>query len=236
MRSVLLIDDDAMSRELFTLLLEAEGYTVRSSASGDDALRLLQAESFQPEAILADLQMPGLAGSALATALQIRCPRSVLIGMSASQPSGGTPQGFHAFLLKPFDGAQFTQALKHGIATAIPAPAATTHDLDETVIAALAASMSPAQLNRLYALCVSDARKRAAAMQRSLASGDDAAFRREAHAIKGGASMLGACAVAALARQMEEQGINEDASRRMDEIMAAAERLEGILVLRFPAE
>ncbi len=236
MRSVLLIDDDAMSRELFALLLEAEGYTVRSSASGDDALRLLQTESFQPEAVLADMQMPGLAGSALAAALQARCPQSVLIGMSASQPSSGPPQGFHAFLLKPFDGTQFTQALQCGTATAIPAQTAATQDLDETIMAALAASMPPSQLSQLYALCLSDARKRAAAMRQSLASGDDAAFRREAHAIKGGASMLGARAIAALARQMEEQGINKDASRRMDEIMEAAERLEGMLVLRFPAE
>jgi HPt (histidine-containing phosphotransfer) domain-containing protein len=178
--------------------------------------------------------MPGLTGSALAAALRWQCPQAVLLGMSATQPAGGTPSGFHAFLLKPFDGGQFTLAL-NGCAQALQ-PQATLQDLDESVAAALAASMTSSQLSQLYALCIRDARKRAAAMQQSIASADNAAFRSEAHAIKGGASMLGACTVAALARQLEEQGINQDASRRMDEIMAAVTRLEGILLLRFPAK
>jgi len=236
MRTVLLIDDDAVSRELFTVLLEAEGYTLRACASGEDALHLLQKESWHPDAILTDMQMPGITSTALAAALQIRCPQSILIGMSASQPTGGTPQGFRAFLLKPFNGSQFTQALERGAAAEAPPQAAATLDLDETVMAALSSSMPPSQLRQLYALCLSDARKRAASMRASLATGDDAAFRREAHAIKGGASMLGARTLSSLARQLEEQGINQDASRRMDEIMAAAARLEGMLVLRFPAE
>lgn len=233
MRTVLLIDDDAMSRELFTLLLEAEGYAVRASESGDDALRLLQSTPWQPDAILADMQMPGLTGAALTSELQARCPQAPLIGMSASRPANGAPQGYHAFLLKPFDGAQFTQALA-GSTPSEPTPP-DAQELDEAVVTKLAASMPPAQLRQLYALCISDARKRAAAMQQSIAAADDAAFRREAHAIKGGASMVGAMAVAALARQMEEQGINQDASSRMDEIKAALLRLEGMLVLRFPA-
>jgi len=236
MRSVLLIDDDAMSRELFAFLLEAEGYAVRACVSGDAALAALHADKSQPDAVLSDMQMPGLTGPALAAAIRACCPGSVLIGMSASQPAGGVPAGFDAFLLKPFDGAQFTQALEAKAAPSSAAPENALPDLDEAVLAPLAAAIPPEQLKQLYALSLSDTRKRVAAMRQSLAAGDAAAFRSEAHAIKGGASMLGARALTGLAKRLEETGIDGDASRYLDEIMAATERLEGILLLRFPKD
>jgi len=236
MRSVLLIDDDTMSRELFAFLLEGEGYAVRVSISGDAALEVLRAGTWRPDAILSDMQMPGMTGSVLATAIRECCPGSILIGMSASKPAGGVPAGFDGFLLKPFNGEQFTQALE-----AAPVPAAATAetsdlpDLDLAVMAPLAAAIPAAQLRELYTLSVTDTRKRVAAMGLSLAGGNDAAFRREAHAIKGGASMLGARALAGLAKQLEEAGITADASSRLDVIMTAVDRLEGILLLQLPS-
>jgi len=235
MCSVLLIDDDPMSRELFTLLLEAEGYTVCAAVSGDAALHLLKTEPWQPDAVLTDLQMPGLTGSALATALHTQCPRCLLIGMSASQPADGTPSGFHAFLLKPFDASAFTRALAGLQAPTMPGQPEEC-DLDEATAAQLSAAMPAAQLLQLYTLCLSDARKRAAAMAASLAAADDASLRREAHAVKGGASMLGLRSLAARARLLEEQGINADASPRLDAIMELIVRLERMLELRFPLE
>lgn len=236
MSSVLLIDDDAMSRELFTLLLEAEGYAVRACENGDAALAALRADKSQPDVILSDMQMPGITGTALAQAVRVLCPKSVVVGMSASQPSSGLPEGFDAFLLKPFDGAQFTQALhaKPSTKTVDAAKSTELPDLDQTIAGPLAAAMPAEQLSALYALSLSDTRKRITVMRQSLAAGDDSTFRREAHAIKGGAGMLGAAVMAGLARQMEEAGISGDAPRLLDDLIAAAARLEGILLLRSP--
>jgi CheY-like chemotaxis protein len=236
MRSVLLIDDDAMSRELFSILLEGEGYGVRTCDSGDAAVAMLRAESWRPDAILSDMQMPGLTGTALAETLRRLSPASVMAGMSAS--GAGLPAGFDIFLQKPFDGAQFTAALESLSRTGAVKQdeAGVEPDLDETMLATLEAAMPAKQLAELYALALRDTRKRVASMRESLAGGEDAAFRREAHAIKGGAAMLGARAVAGLARQMEEAGISEDASRLLEELMAAAERLEGMLLLRLPQD
>lgn len=237
MRSVLLIDDDAMSRELLSLLLGAEGYVVRICENGDAALAALRTDKAQPDAILSDMQMPGIAGTAFAEAVRALCPQSVIVGMSATKVAGdlsNIPNGFDAFLLKPFDGAQFTAALNGTFAKAVPEGSGRLPDLDQDVVVPLAAAMAPGQLAALYALSLSDTRKRVAAMRQSLAAGNDGAFRREAHAIKGGAVMLGASAVAALARQMEEAGISADASRLLDDIIAAAARLEGILLLTLP--
>jgi CheY-like chemotaxis protein len=235
MRSVLLIDDDSMSRELFTHLLEAEGYSVRACESGDAAIALLHADNCQPHVILTDMQMPGTTGTALAQAVRTLCPLSVIVGMSASQLRS-LPAGFDTFLLKPFDGAQFTQALqtKSPAKTAASTKSTEVPDLDEAIAGSLAVAMPAEQLAALYALSLSDTRKRVVAMRQSLAAGDDDAFRRGAHAIKGGAGMLGAFAMAELARQMEETGISGDAPRLLDDLIAAAARLEGILLLRLP--
>jgi CheY-like chemotaxis protein len=236
MRSILLIDDDAMSRELFALLLEAEGYAVRTSISGDDALESLRSSAWQPDAVLCDLQMPGLAGAALAAAVRDCSPRSILIAMSATLPPGGVPAGFHSFLRKPFDGPQFTQSLDACFSPASSAPPATNSadvDLDEATLATLAAAIAPEQLRQLYALALSDTRKRVALLRQTLAAADAAAFRREAHAIKGAAAMLGARDLSARAKTLETAGITPDASRQLDELVASAARLEGILLSRF---
>jgi CheY-like chemotaxis protein len=59
---ILVVDDDAAIREALTLVLEDEGYTVRSAANGRDALQLLRANEVQPQVILLDLMMPVMSG------------------------------------------------------------------------------------------------------------------------------------------------------------------------------
>src|SRR5947209_3858709 len=96
---VLLIDDDAMSRELLAMLLEAEGYAVNAAESGDAALAMLQ--TMQPPAvILTDMQMPGSTPVQLAGRLRRACGRSTrLLAMSGSQPSAATLARYDGFLL-----------------------------------------------------------------------------------------------------------------------------------------
>lgn len=56
---VLIVEDDAMTREVMQTLLE-RSYTVTGVASGKDALSVL--EKFNPELILLDVIMPGMDG------------------------------------------------------------------------------------------------------------------------------------------------------------------------------
>ena len=54
---ILIIDDDLTQREVTRILLEKLGYEVKTSQSGEDALQLLQTESY--DLLLLDMIMPG---------------------------------------------------------------------------------------------------------------------------------------------------------------------------------
>ena len=60
-RSILVVDNEETDRDLLVNLLTPIGFTVRTAASGHDALDLLAA-GFSPDAILLDLAMPGIDG------------------------------------------------------------------------------------------------------------------------------------------------------------------------------
>ena len=70
--TVLLIDDDLVSRELTTALLTANGYSVRTAEDGAAALEMLDATEFEPDGILMDVQMPGLGERPLIARLRDR--------------------------------------------------------------------------------------------------------------------------------------------------------------------
>ena len=57
---ILMIDDEASSRRLITLLLEREGYRVHTAPNGAEGLILAKVE--HPQAILLDLMMPEMSG------------------------------------------------------------------------------------------------------------------------------------------------------------------------------
>jgi CheY-like chemotaxis protein len=112
---VLVVDDDAMVRELLAFTLEAEGYAVSGADSGDSALALLGQSGPPPQVVLADIQMPGTTGAQLARKLRRACaPRTLLLAMSGSAPNPKTISLYDGFLLKPFTAQQFAAALAPG--------------------------------------------------------------------------------------------------------------------------
>jgi CheY-like chemotaxis protein len=100
---VLVVDDDAMTRELLAVLLESEGYAVDSAESGEAALDQLGESAAIYDLILADLHMPGIVGADLATELRRVCGAApVLLAISGSEPAAADIALFDGFLLKPF--------------------------------------------------------------------------------------------------------------------------------------
>jgi CheY-like chemotaxis protein len=108
---VLVVDDDAMVSELLAVMLEAEGYAVHCADSGDSALAHLRRSAAPPEIILADVQMPGIAGAQLARNLRRACGSAILLAMSGSGPPKSEISLYDGFLLKPFTTRQFATAV-----------------------------------------------------------------------------------------------------------------------------
>ncbi|HEU5340318.1 response regulator [Edaphobacter sp.] len=229
---VLVVDDDEVSREVLSVLLESAGYAVESADSGEAALtRLRNVDHALPAVLLVDMQMPGIRGGELARQLRGLCGRAtLLLAMSGSQPEDEARRGFDDFLLKPFTMEQLRAAIDGG-------PAQPAHDeaagaLNEAVYRKLAESMNAVQLEKLYAMCLDDAEKRIAEMRRAAARGDDDIYRREAHAIKGGCGMVGATEMQILATSMETKGIEANHVASLDEFLLASKRLRRILFAR----
>jgi CheY-like chemotaxis protein len=231
---VLVVDDDELSREVFALLLTGAGYAVETVDSGDAALLLLQTAHPRPEVVLADLQMPGTAGRELARRLRSLCgSATTLLAMSASEPDNGSDREFDGLLLKPFTVEAFAVAVigrKPDITQ--KSSTADVAVLDEAVYRKLAESMRRPQLEKLYELCLMDTEKRLAAMQQAASNGDDAGYKREAHAVKGGCGMVGALELQTLATSMERHGLLDDHVASLREFAVACERLRGMLVAR----
>ncbi|HKO20567.1 MAG TPA: response regulator [Acidobacteriaceae bacterium] len=233
---VLVVDDDEMSRELLSVLLDGHGYAVDTAESGEAALERLCSPAALPDVILSDMQMPGVSGPELAAKLRAEIDgRSVLLAMSGSQPPQDAVSQFDGFLLKPFKVEQFTAAVERvqrqrahppqrrasgpGKVVSIDqgaSPAAKQADgnaseavpvMNDNIYEQLTRTMPSPQLKEMYTLCINDARERIRRMRGSAAEHDSARFVREAHAIKGSAGMLGATQIHVVASDLETRGL-----------------------------
>jgi CheY-like chemotaxis protein len=101
-RPILVVDDDAVIRDILVGLLEDEGYLVLEAANGRSALDLT---ARRPGLILLDLQMPIMDGWTFLTRLSEEGAPAPVVTMSAAHGRGrGTNEPpVVAHLAKPFD-------------------------------------------------------------------------------------------------------------------------------------
>lgn len=226
-RRVLAIDDDPVSLALTAVLLEAEGCQVLQALSGEEALNHISAD-VRPDCILADLQMPGLAGPELGRRLRQAAPGALLLAMSATPPPD--LNGYDGVVQKPLSPQAIRQAFaalpRTSSAEAPPEPGDTENVLDLAVFDRLRQLMSAAALREVVSTFLADTQMRVQEMQ----SADLETMRRQAHTIKGGAAMVGAVQVSAVASAIET-GIDYCGDRRqkLDELESCLRRAEIIL-------
>jgi two-component system chemotaxis response regulator CheY len=99
-REILVVDDDPDIRDGLAEALTSEGYTVRTAADGEDALRQLRARA--ADLILLDLMMPVMDGWAFRAA-QKRRPEIARIPLLVVTASGAEFSDADAVLRKPFE-------------------------------------------------------------------------------------------------------------------------------------
>jgi CheY-like chemotaxis protein/HPt (histidine-containing phosphotransfer) domain-containing protein len=240
--TILVVDDDEVSLAIICMMLEAEGYSVVQAAGGEQALKKAAEarEGSEPSIVLADLQMPGLCGRELALAMRTLLPRAMLVAMSASP---GAVEEYDGFVGKPLNSAAL-RALIVQIDGNTAEPEAFQPDernmpvLDERMYRKLQRMMPAAALADIYRVCLSDARHRAAEMRKL--AGQDAdtlgTVRRSAHAIKGGAGMVGATMLANAAARLELASYRrDDLPGLINKLLDCCDQLQSILLTKAKA-
>jgi two-component system cell cycle response regulator DivK len=107
MKTVLIADDKATSRELVRTVLEKNGYAVVEAADGIEALR--NARESKPDLIILDLHMPGLDGFDVVREIRLDPDRVLastpVMALTASAMQGDRERallaGFTSYIAKP---------------------------------------------------------------------------------------------------------------------------------------
>jgi DNA-binding response OmpR family regulator len=114
--TVLLIDDDAASRELVERILAKDGIRMLHAASGKEGLRL--ANEQRPDAILLDVILPDQDGWAVLAAITTKLELAgvpVIVVTAAEEQGLATTLGATAYLTKPVG----QEALRSAIRSAL---------------------------------------------------------------------------------------------------------------------
>ena len=83
---VLIVDDEPAIRFTLSLMLQRSGYVVTTAADSTEALKLLQAQTF--DLLLLDLILPGMNGVVLAQCAHKLQPAAAVLILSGSQEFG----------------------------------------------------------------------------------------------------------------------------------------------------
>ena len=89
---LLLVDDDELIRKSTTMLIEILGHSVVSVPSGEEALVAIQG-GYLPDAVLLDMNMPGLGGAGTLPHLRALCPEVPIIAPAYDWPKIGNRIG-----------------------------------------------------------------------------------------------------------------------------------------------
>jgi CheY-like chemotaxis protein len=100
---ILLVEDEALIRELSVVVLEDAGFQVVAAQDADQALRALEG-GLDPKILFTDIQMPGkIDGLQLAHAVRDRLPQvEVLLASGARLPTADELPERGRFLRKPY--------------------------------------------------------------------------------------------------------------------------------------
>lgn len=235
--TILLIDDDLVSREVIATVLTLHGHLVHSAEDGPEALQMLETGAVKPGVVLLDTQLPGLSGPELITKFR-QLGRDEIILISGSTPSDELIAAADGFLLKPFGAEDLSKLLgqhRPKIDQSVLAGA------DEEVINPITLGqfrqlMTEATVREIYAAVVTDLHKRQIALEKAIGEGDSEEIRRVGHAIKGGCGMAGANQVARLGAVFESRSDQLDnCTQALQELYIATQRLERMLEREFPA-
>jgi len=109
---VLVVEDDPSIAEFVEAALTDEGYEVRVTPSGEEGLQ--QAAKERPSAVLLDMTLPGMRGSAFLAQLRRAYPSDipVVLMTAAREEPAQAELAVQGLLLKPFDLSRLVQEVE----------------------------------------------------------------------------------------------------------------------------
>jgi two-component system, cell cycle sensor histidine kinase and response regulator CckA len=107
-KTVLVVEDEAGTRGLISLILRQGGYSVLEASDSESAANIHRCHQGKIDLLLTDLCLPGLGGGDLAATLRQSEPDLQVLFMSGLPDSGG----YAPFLRKPFGVAELLRQVE----------------------------------------------------------------------------------------------------------------------------
>lgn len=102
---ILIIDDEQNIRDIFSMLLEEQGYEVETAEKGTDGLEKIK--TFKPDLLLLDMNLPDISGIEVLAQVKVLHPETEAIIITAfgtiKNAVEATRQGAYDYLEKPID-------------------------------------------------------------------------------------------------------------------------------------
>jgi two-component system sensor histidine kinase RpfC len=240
---ILVADDNPVNLRVTTGIMEHAGHEVLAAGDGDEALALLEAEAGEIDLAIVDMQMPGLSGPDVVRHWRFmeagHLPMVILTADAREESMRVCREaGADAFLTKPINGLDLIDtiarlALGAGAATAARKTRAVAV-LDEEILDDLASLGGGAEfVEGLIREFTQDSLRALEAIDAALKARDYPAWKDQLHALKGGASDVGALELAQRCAEAERTQPFElgapMARERLDAVRAAWNAAGGAL-------
>jgi len=115
-RVILLVEDELELRNLFALMLEAEGLEVLQAGDGKEAMRLLNERGERIHLVVTDMNLPGPDGTLIVSHAHRVAPSARILAMSGyggpDMRRAASEAGADQFMNKPFDPRQAVKTVK----------------------------------------------------------------------------------------------------------------------------
>jgi two-component system, sensor histidine kinase and response regulator len=243
--SILLVDDVEINRELARIILEKQGHRVTQATNGQEALEAAKKGGF--ELIFMDIQMPVMDGFEATDEIRsFELAQSLqpvpIVAMTAYALQGDKDRclaaGMDAYIAKPIREDDLRGVIKRLVfgkavveappgATEPPPVLETKTEPEQKPVFDRQALLSrlggnEALVQKFVAMFFVSADEHISLLRQAAGAGDLEQMRAKAHAIKGSAGNVGACALSAAAAALEKT-IREEPSSELAHLMALLE-------------
>ena len=239
---ILIAEDNSFNQKVATGLLEKRGHTVTLAGNGQEALDLIENNSF--DAVLMDVQMPIKDGLEATRQLRQReqgtGQRIRVIGLTAHAMEGDRQRcleaGMDDYLAKPIKPQELNRVLAavHSPSAPVlsdPAPGIPPPVFDRAAVLDRCGG-DEALLSELVAIFRQDLPAYIKEIKTAIDQGDDAELARAAHTLKGSLGTLGFAAAQALTLDLETMGQASNmakAGTRFGELDTELKKLDPLL-------